>query len=96
MNEYFYSLYRIIVVLWIILNVVKYYLRYNFERYKCVWPLSKYTGYFSPESLKIVKDGKTLDAHEESMIRYAECVGDIVSDDDSKKVQQYNYLLKEK
>jgi len=88
MNEYFYSLYRTIVIIWIILNIVKYYLRYNFDRYKCVYPLSKYTGYFSPESGKIVKDGKTLDAHEESIIRYAECVGDSVSDDVSKKEKE--------
>jgi hypothetical protein len=84
MNEYVYSLYKIIVVLYVILNVVKYYLRYNFERYKCVYPLSKYTGYFSPESEKIVKDGRTLDAHEESIIRYAECVGDTVSKKDKE------------
>ena len=83
MNEYVYSV-KIIVVLYVILNVVIYYLRYNFERYKCVYPLSKYTGYFSPESEKIVKDGRTLDAHEESMIRYAECVGDTVSKKDKE------------
>ena len=88
MTEYFYSLYRIIVVLWIILNVVKYYLRYNFDRYKCVYPLSKYTGYFSPESEKIVKDGKTLGAHEESIIRYADCVGDTMEDSVSKKEKE--------
>jgi len=88
MNEYFYSLYKIIVVLWIILNIVKYYLRYNFDRYKCVYPLSKYTGYFSPESEKIVKDGKTLGAHEESIIRYAECVGDTMETPVSKKEKE--------